>query len=351
MEKPQNSPYFHFANQDWIKSLLSIREAEKKIGEEIQICEEMDAISKSHAEYVILGIMEDVGPRANLGRGGSDSGWLPAMKKFLNMQDNQYLNGKEILLAGFFDFREFSTTNENVNELRELTSKIDEEVSPFIKAIVEAGKIPIVIGGGHNNSYPIIKGTAEGLKKLFPDFGGKINSINLDPHADFREMEGRHSGNGFRYAYEEGYLEHYSMVALHENYNSRQLIEKLKEKHFYFSTYEDIFLRKKWGFKQAILTALHKVNSNYFGIELDLDSIENIPSSAETPCGISSRNARYYISLSAQSPKCKYLHIAEAAPSLREGSEDSVGKLIAYLISDFIKTHRENRTILHGKNT
>ncbi len=35
----------------------------------------------------------------------------------------------------------------------------------------------------------------------------QINSINLDAHSDFRPAEGRHSGNGFRYAEEDGYLQ------------------------------------------------------------------------------------------------------------------------------------------------
>ena len=40
---------------------------------------------------------------------------------------------------------------------------IDEEVESLTKAIVASGKIPIAIGRGHNNSYPLIKGTAKGL--------------------------------------------------------------------------------------------------------------------------------------------------------------------------------------------
>nr|WP_233167177.1 arginase family protein [Pedobacter sp. ASV2] len=33
-------------------------------------------------------------------------------------------------------------------------------VFPIIEKIVAAGKVPIVIGGGHNNAYPIIKGSS-----------------------------------------------------------------------------------------------------------------------------------------------------------------------------------------------
>jgi formiminoglutamase len=36
-----------------------------------------------------------------------------------------------------------------------------------------------------------------------------VNAINFDAHSDFRILEGRHSGNGFSYAYEEGFLKKY----------------------------------------------------------------------------------------------------------------------------------------------
>jgi arginase family enzyme len=39
-----------------------------------------------------------------------------------------------------------------------------------------------------------------------------INAINFDAHSDFRILEGRHSGNGFSYAYEEGFLKKYFVL-------------------------------------------------------------------------------------------------------------------------------------------
>jgi formiminoglutamase len=41
--------------------------------------------------------------------------------------------------------------------------------------IIKLGKIPIIIGGGHNNAYGNIKGSA--LAK------GKLNAINFDAHS------------------------------------------------------------------------------------------------------------------------------------------------------------------------
>jgi formiminoglutamase len=39
-----------------------------------------------------------------------------------------------------------------------------------------------------------------------------VNAINFDAHSDFRILEGRHSGNGFSYAYEEGFLKKYFIL-------------------------------------------------------------------------------------------------------------------------------------------
>jgi formiminoglutamase len=57
---------------------------------------------------------------------------------------------------------------------------------------------------GHNNAYGCIKGAAKGLYKAGIIPLVQINAINLDAHADFRPLEGRHSGNAFRYADEDG---------------------------------------------------------------------------------------------------------------------------------------------------
>jgi formiminoglutamase len=47
-----------------------------------------------------------------------------------------------------------------------------------------------------------------------------VNAINFDAHSTFI-LEGRHSGNGFSYAYEEGFLKNILFFGLHENYTSK----------------------------------------------------------------------------------------------------------------------------------
>jgi formiminoglutamase len=93
------------------------------------------------------------------------------------------------------------------------------------------------------------------------------------------------------------------------------------------------------------LTALHtkiflytKKEDNLCGIELDLDSIQQVLSSAATPSGIQPVHARQYVSFAASGSKPAYLHICEGAVKLANGQADqSTGKLISYLVSDFVK--------------
>ena len=115
---------------------------------------------------------------------------------------------------------------------------------------------PIAIGGGHNNAYPLIKGSAKGLYKAGRIPLAQINCINLDAHTDFRPSEGRHSGNGFRYAEEDGYLQKYCAVGVHENYLPQNVwLDIVNNPFIDFITYEDIFLHEKKDFIQAVAHA------------------------------------------------------------------------------------------------
>jgi arginase family enzyme len=202
------------------------------------------------------------------------------------------------------------------------------------KKIIAAAKVPILIGGGHNNAYGLLKGASLAYEQA-------INCINLDAHSDYRIKEGRHSGNGFRYAKSEHYLGQYAMVGLHENYNSAAIInDLLQDESIQFSFFEDIFIQQHIDFKEAVLQAVNFTDGQPTGIELDLDCIQNVLSSAATPVGISTLQARQFVALAADKCHPAYLHLCEGATQLANGKSDtSTGKLIAYLISDFVKNY------------
>ena len=327
---------FQLFEKNDVEALVSKREGETKLGECIQLAtvDLKETLANSEADFVLFGVAEDIGPRANCGRAGASSAWQAFLPKFLNIQSTSKLRGREILLFGHFDFSELmKETETELKALRKAVTIIDEQVSSLVKLIVEAGKIPLIIGGGHNNAYAALKGSSEALKQA-------MNCINLDPHADYRALEGRHSGNGFSYAKAEGYLDHYSILALHENYNSQSMLEQMQKDGVQFSFYEDLFLRNDTPFSKAVESAIENVKANFFGVELDCDSLENLPSSAQSPSGISAKEARQYLSICGAEEKAMYLHLPEAAPSLVEGSAEQVGKLLSYLVSDFVKARK-----------
>jgi formiminoglutamase len=337
-----------FTSTDLAK-ITNHRSGEIKFGEKmLTIPKGTDPISyikTSEAKYVLFGIPEDIGVRANFGRPGAASAWDSAIKSIANIQHNRFCKGYNLLILGQLDVCEEMKEVENLNfydvndreKLTKLVEKIDREVSHIIFNIIKSGKTPIIIGGGHNNSYGNIKGTA--LAK-----GKSINAVNFDAHSDFRILEGRHSGNGFSYAYEEGFLKKYFIFGLHENYTSKSVLDIIKkiEDRVRYNTYDSIKIRKEKEFNQELFQALEFIQSDHFGIEIDLDAIPNIASSAMTISGFSVEELRQFISYFGKNKNAAYLHICEGAPDLGEEKNNHlIGKLIGYLITDFIKSNSE----------
>lgn len=302
-----------------------------------------DYLKTTEAKYVLFGIPEDIGVRANYGRPGAASAWDSAIKSIANIQHNRFCKGNQILVLGQLDVSQEMKDVENLDfnnfndrtKLSQLVEIIDKEVSHIIYTIVKSGKIPIIIGGGHNNSYGNLKGTA--LAK-----GKSINAVNFDAHSDFRILEGRHSGNGFSYAYEEGFLKKYFIFGIHENYTSKSVLDIIKksEERVRYSSYDSMNIRKEKDFYIELNKALEFIENDFYGIEVDLDALPNIASSAMTLSGFSVEELRQFISFFAKNKNASYLHISEGAPDLGEEKNNHlIGKLIGYLITDFIKSN------------
>lgn len=325
------------------------RSGEIKFGERLQTVpidvDPIDFLSTCTAKFVLFGIPEDIGVRANYGRPGAFEAWETTLKTIANIQHNKFCKASQVLVLGHLDFTELMSEASQLNfkefedrkKLSKLVENIDKEVSHLIFNIVKAGKIPIIIGGGHNNAYGNIKGTALACGKA-------INAINFDAHSDFRILEGRHSGNGFSYAFDDGFLKKYFIFGLHESYTSKNVLDNLKklQERVRFNTYDEIVIRKQKSFEQEMFQALQFIKSDPFGLEIDLDSLPNVPSSAMTLSGFSVEAVRQFIHFFGNHSNVAYLHLCEGAPSLGdEKNKHLVGKLMGYLITDFIKAKSE----------
>lgn len=321
-----------------IAPYIKKRGGETKFGEVVCFVEKLEHLKHQAAKYVLLGIPEDIGVRANYGNPGTSKTWEAALVSLLNIQQNPLTNAENVILLGEIDcetqMRQAGYLSKEkphyAEELGELVTQIDHKVTEIIREIVQAGKFPIIIGGGHNNSYGNLRGTSEALKT-------PVNCINFDAHTDFRALEHRHSGNGFSYAFEKEFLDKYFIFGLHRNYTSAAVYNLIEEnaERVRFNLFEDIAIKQKLSFSEALEEAENFCCNDNFGIEVDMDAIEMMGSSAITPSGFSLTEARKFISHFSKHKNASYIHICEGLPS---GGifPNQVGKAIAYLVSDSI---------------
>jgi formiminoglutamase len=326
------------------------RSAEEKVGEFVKHASGnwKKDLENSGCLFVLLGVPEDIGVRANYGRAGASTAFRPALESFLNQQNNIFFDAGSVFILGEVEVNDLmeqaqqldQKNKSDVQKLRELVGIVDERVAEVMKEIVARKKIAVIIGGGHNNAFGNIKGSSEAL-------GKKVNVVNCDPHLDFRPLEGRHSGNGFSYAHAMGYLNKYSVFGMHEQYNNNSSLLSFRDHpaELFYKSFESILIRQEIDFKIAVNQCVGFVKDEVCGIELDLDAITNVPTSAKTSSGLTPLQARQFVFQCASQLESLYFHVAEGAPVLSHIKADNkTGKLISYLVTDFMKASLSRRS-------
>lgn len=317
-----------------ISRYLSPRKGETKLGEKIRLLESK-GLTENPADFVIFGIPEDIGVRANYGKPGTSKTWESFLGAFLNVQHNRFFDSGKILLLGEIDTFEEMEKASNIDgsdpnyhqKLGDLVKKVDEKVSAVVNQVISAGKIPIIIGGGHNNAYGNLQGASEALKT-------SINALNIDAHTDLRTMDYRHSGNGFSYAQKNKFLNRYAVFGLHQNYTPEYIFEAMdKSEMIRYSLFENLQQADIAFHFQKILEF---VKEKKFGLEVDCDAIADFPSSAISPTGFSLNEVRNFVRTTAKEKNCCYFHVCEAIPK----DNFPTGKALGYLITDFVKANQ-----------
>ncbi|MAN59275.1 MAG: arginase, partial [Flavobacteriaceae bacterium] len=246
--------YVTLYTKETIASFINNRPGEEKFGQAVGSLENWGELASHPAPYVLVGIAEDIGVRANRGIAGTSGAWRTALTALLNIQANSYTNPSKLVVLGEIDCsrqmaQALEISEDDAHRFEKwgaLVTQIDDKVAVVVRELVAMGKTPILIGGGHNNSFGNLKGTSEALDTA-------IHCINLDAHSDFRALEHRHSGNGFSHAAAQGYLDRYYILGLHRNYTSKALFQRLNEQHdtLRYSLFEDIFVKRTTTLAEA----------------------------------------------------------------------------------------------------
>ena len=327
---------------------LRTRPHEKKVGEVISFASSSgdwcNWLKSTPAQYIVLGIAEDIGVRANYGKGGAHTAWGPFLSAFLNMQSNRYLPAGSLGILGVLTASQTDTAETNSSHtipfLREQVAHLDDQVCALVAHIASLEKTPIIVGGGHNNAYPILKGfcQAHQLTK-------GMHAINLDAHTDLREREGRHSGNGFSYALHHGQLKKYAVIGAHQYYTPATVCEALlQDARVRVWWYEQIFLATHsnksplvCAYRDALDEACSWLRGAPIGMELDLDAMAGAPTSAQSPYGLSGEQVRLYVCRTTQAIRPVYFHLCEGIYTHENKAICPLtGKYMAYLVADFL---------------
>lgn len=293
----------------------------------VETCQSIEQLKHATADYVIIGIPEDIGVRANMGRAGAAGAWEAFLGAFLNLQHHEDNDASRFCVLGNVIVNDLMNDCNRLNAsnhadriaLSNAVMAIDERVTAVVQQIKDLGKLPVIIGGGHNNCYPILRA-----------FNG-IDVINIDAHTDLRAANGRHSGNGFTHALDNGYLRNYFMIGLQENYLSKPMTQLLRlDLRLAYRPYQFDFN----NIAIEVQDALDHIDSANYGLEIDMDVVANFPSSAQSPIGFSMERLRKTIKeiLEVSDEMPRYIHLCEAAPIY--GYPHQVGKALANLVND-----------------
>lgn len=326
-------------NKEEILQLTKTVTNEKKIGETIYTVNEdndfFEEVENCPATFVLIGIPEDIFMRGNIEKSGADNALFPSIEALVNSQENQFFSGKDILALGYLDYTETSDSfiTDDAEKGHYLVKQLDKDVSELIHFLVSVGKSPIVIGGGQNNAYGILKGMATAKEQ-------KVNAINLDNKPDLYETDLRNNTNAFSYAIKDGFLDQYFIFGLNENETPQSIFDTIQSQiSIEYTMYEEIAVYETTTFNNELQRAKQFINSSCYGIEVDLDSLQNFNNNnTMIPKGLTPQQARHFVYYLAKHKNASYLHLSDSITN-RE-TVNIAGKFISNLIIDFIKAKK-----------
>lgn len=276
-----------------------------------------------NAGVVLIGVPQDIGVRRNGGRPGAEKG-PEAIRRFLYRLTPYDLETRSSVPPGFFfDAGDVHTGG----SLEDIHQRLEEVVGE----VCTAGLVPLVIGGGHDITYPALSGAAACY--------GTLGAFNFDPHLDVRPPEPeRNSGTSFRMLIDEGKLAPTRFVefGIQPFANARTHLAWLEGKG---GNVQSLDLIRRIGLHDALKASLRLVvpNSTPFYGTLDLDAVRasDAPGvSATMPDGFSPEELLTTAHILGCHPHCIALDIAEMNPAY--DIDNRTAKLAAHAVMRFV---------------
>ena len=155
----------------------------------------------------------------------------------------------------------------------------------------------------------------------------------------------------FSYAASQGALGYYHVFGLHELKNSEATIDALVKFGGEYTTLQDVWIRRRISFDKALQNAVEKLLQQGLpvGLEVDVDAIQNCPSSASTAAGVPLIDGLQYVDAIARGNRnVMYLHLAEGAPRCHPAGEAAGAREIGAIVSELAYTYIQARIQSEG---
>jgi formiminoglutamase len=131
-------------------------------------------------------------------------------------------------------------------------------------------------------------------------------------------------------------IKKYHVFGLHQAYLNATSLNYLNDNHAGYTFYEDYLDGHRDLSDDIEKLILDQVQNTSIGLEIDMDCIADMPSSAISPSGWRLDELRSAVRKLANSTlNIAYLHLTEAAPT-SDQDKKKVGKALSYLVRDFI---------------
>jgi formimidoylglutamase len=283
-----------------------------------------DISGTSDADVVIIGVPSDEGILRNGGRVGASQ--APGeIRKYLRKLTPSFTASTDISKLSICDLGDLGDLSGTT--LEELHSNARSAISQ----IIDKDKMAIVLGGGHDITYPLASGFHEGIKKT------EFALVNIDAHLDVREKKDglHHSGSSFRLLIEDGTLlgknfiefgiQPFSFAKDHLDW-----VEKQGANVVHFDTAGKVGPIENFS---AIISKL----SIPFYLSFDIDSIRSADApgcSAPSPIGFSAEEAFEMCYRAGLKKETRVLDIVEVNPLFDRDGRTS--RLAARMIAGFL---------------
>ena len=278
------------------------------------------------ADAVLVGVPFDLGVTLGGGRAGAARGpaaLRQALLRFGTTYDTAHgVSFDHLRLA---DAGDLAVVAEDV-------AATHDRLAEVVAAILAAGAVPLVIGGGNDATFGSVKGLMSSA--------GPIGGVNVDAHLDMREvLEGRiSSGTPYRRILEELELPGGQLVefGLHSAVNAQAHLDYAAKQGVRCLTLDEV---RSGGVGAALESQLRALDSGaealFVSIDLDVFAAPYAPGvSAPGTEGLTPEEGRDLAFTAGRTPKMRLFELMELNPAFDVDGRTS--RLAALLLASFL---------------